>query len=252
MVQSRVHVMRATHSAALEADQLAVSTSITEGGDLLCRCSYWRDTLPGFQIGFPARLLRAQHAAEWVRGNDAYIDVSSAEELELMRSSGIPPVLVTVDTEGAATRTLWHAIGLGVGRLVVSHEREIRILSAMVQRPRRVLVDISDEYGEDLLGQVQAHLGLDIIGLRCRLCADCVQDVDRVMGRIAGLVDRHGLIVTHLRLVVPKPQGHPPFEPYALATAIQHAHKCSYERCGLPPFAMGVSVDWQTLLATQV
>jgi len=198
--------------------------SITEGSDLLRWCSYWRDTLPGFQIGFPARLLRAQRTAEWVRGNHAYLDVSSAEELELMLSSGIPPVLVTVDTEGAATRTLWHAIGLGVGQLVVSHEREIRILSAMVQRPRRVLVDISDEYGEDLLGQVQAHLGLDIIGLRCRLCADCVQDVDRVMGRIAGLVDRHGLIVTHLRLVVPKPQGHPPVEPGALATAIQHAH----------------------------
>ena len=252
MVFSQVHEIRATDSAApAPTDQLARQIPITEDGDLLGRCSYWRNTLAGVEVAFPARLLKASHAAKWVHGNRPYIDVRSAEELELMLASGVPPILVIFDTEGAVTRTVWHAIGLGVGQLVVNDERQVKTLSAIAQRPRRVLVDITDERAEELLAKVDAYLDPSTIGLRCELRADAVQDVDRVMGRVRALLDHHGLTVTHLRLVVPKPQGHPPVEPRALATAIERARNDSYEHFGLPLLAMGVSVDWQTLRATR-
>lgn len=126
------------------------------------RCSSWRQAFPRAEIAVPARLLTVPHAADWVRGHGAYVEVCSDADLNLTLLNGVSFGRLIFQNDNAASRTVWHAIDLGVGRFVVSADRQT--LSAMARRPQRVLVDITDEPADDLVELSHLNLAIETAG----------------------------------------------------------------------------------------
>ena len=136
--------------------------------------------------------------------------------------------------DNAASRTVWHAIGLGVGRFVVSADRQIMTWSAMARRPQRVLVDITDEPADDLVEAVLTREQLDFLGVRRQLsAADDAENVARAIGQLGPVLDGRATL-SHLNLAVSKPPGRPPVSPQVVAAAIDKTLNDGCGYCGLP------------------
>jgi hypothetical protein len=176
--------------------------------DMVRRCSAWEDAAPHAELVCPARLLTSAAVAKWVREHRASVAVGTEQELALAIAAGIHPGRVVFHCDSAVTRTVWHAVGLSVGRFVVNAEGQILTVSACAPHRQRVLVDVTDEPACDLLAAVCAEERLELIGLHCRLDrANETDDVTRVIGQMAEFCRGSGDVLTRLSLAVPDLPG---------------------------------------------
>jgi diaminopimelate decarboxylase len=149
--------------------------------------------MPHTEIVFPAALLEIPGAAKWLRELGLCVDVRSYRQIDSALAAGINPVQMVLRSEYAVTRTIWHAVGLGVGRFVVASEGQVLALSACVRRPQPVLVDVTAGPPDELITAVFAQHRLQLTGLHCQLGVDSqADDVNRVIGLMAQFSREHG------------------------------------------------------------
>jgi diaminopimelate decarboxylase len=127
---------------------------------------------------------------------------ASDDELALAVSAGIRPVRIVFYCDHVATRTTWHAVGLGVACFTVRTERQMGQLSACAPRPQRVLVDVTGRPAGDLLAGVLAEDQLQLIGLHLNLgsAGHPAEEVNRVLGQMAQLSRDHAVVLSRLSL----------------------------------------------------
>ena len=222
-----------------------------DGIDWASRCAAWQDALPRAEIVFPAPVLAISAAAKWVRtkvrDREAFVGVRNEQELALAIAACIPPARVVFHSDNAVTRTIWHAVGLGVGRFVVSTERQLLTISACAPQPQCVLVDIATGPVGGLLAAVVAEERLDLTGLHCQLDnTSQVDDILAAIGQLAQFVGDHAVAPSSLSLAVPESVNGSQDNldiARALVTAVADAVARRCQELGLPRPVLMVAPD---------
>jgi len=143
----------------------------------LRRCSLYRDGFKGTAVGYPARLLRFDAVAAWIRRHGVTVDVTSAHDLDRATAAGIDPVHIVMHSGDAAS--IRRGVNSGVPRFVVGSSLQIATLADSARRVQRVVVDATDHAGGTLASEVLTYPELELIGLHCNL-----EDSDDAIGAV--------------------------------------------------------------------
>lgn len=135
----------------------------------LRRCATYRKALRAGAISYPAGILWMEPVSNWVNRHGVSVDVASTEELELAVAQGISPPRLVMHCTDATARPIRLAVNAGVGRFVVQSGQQIALLASCARRPQRLLVDVTAQSADTLVGEIMARQRLDLIGLHCRL-----------------------------------------------------------------------------------
>jgi diaminopimelate decarboxylase len=226
------------------------ATTAGDGADLMARCCAWQDALPHTEVVFPAGILPVAATAKWARAQRACVGVRTEHELALTISAGIHPGRAVFFCDHAVTRTVWHAVGLGVGRFVVGATDQLMTVSACAPVPQRVLLDITAGPVGELLAAARAEERLELIGLHCQLDnAGQTDHIARAVGHMAQFSRDHAVVLTRVSLGVSEPPGGSPQALSAWGAAIDAALESNCRRLRLPRPAVMVSPHWRTLAA---
>ena len=208
----------------------------------------WQNAMQQAEIVFPARLLAVPAAAQWIRDQRCCVDVGNDGEIDLALTAGIHPVRMVLQSEYAVMRTIWHAVGLGVGRFVVSTPRQATALLACARGPQRVLVDVTSGSPDELFAEVLAHHQLQLTGLHCQLrFEDQCDDVDRVIGLMVQFYRDHAVILSRISLTVAESPRATPNAVGGFIAAIDDALDSNCRRLRFPRPAVSLSPHWRTL-----
>jgi hypothetical protein len=196
-------------------------------------------------------VLAVSSAAKWVRtrvrDRKAFVGVRNEQGLALAIAACIPPARVVFHCDNAVTRTIWHAVGLGVGRFVVSTERQLLTISACAPQPQCVLVDIATGPVGGLLAAVVADERLELTGLHCQLDSTSqIGDILAAMGQLVQFVGDHAVAPFSLSLAVPEPVSGPRDNLETAGAHVSTVADVVAQRCqelGLPRAALMVAPD---------
>jgi hypothetical protein len=209
-----------------------------------------RKALRGTAVNVPAELLSDAAAALWVRRRGLGVDVSTAEELQLVLAAGLPAARVLAQCPDVDAVSA--AVAAGVGRYVIGRWSQV-LLVAGCGPSQRVLIDVTEPAGERLATSVMALAMLDVVGLRCRIGGDGAQAVDaltRLIEMMARLRRAHGVILTRASL---SGYGRGDADSEALRRGVRELQLTAEESCArlrYPRPALMLSLDAATLVAS--
>ncbi|WP_324928364.1 LysA protein [Mycobacterium sp.] len=189
----------------------------------LRRYDLLRKSFPMTELALPARTLRDHRLARWARQQRAAIDVHTSEELAIAIANGITPSRMVVHADVLCDAELRRAVNLGVGRVIVGSIAQIEFVAACVdRRTQGLLVRMTDPSAPDApasfgfpfatrdadqaVGVVLDHRHLELHGLHVKVGMDehasisCPAAIGNMVGEMAHLRCRHGLVLTRLGL----------------------------------------------------
>jgi Pyridoxal-dependent decarboxylase, pyridoxal binding domain len=205
-------------------------------------CSQWQRVFPDAEIVYPVRVLRTAAAADWVRGRGLGLAASCDDDLERVIAAGVAPRRVVLQCDDLPARTMWHAVGLGVGQHIVGSGEQMATLSACAERPQRVVLDITDEPDDATVEAVLDQPNLEVCGLHSRLARiDAVEEMIAVM---AQLRYHRGRLLTRLSVEVAATDERP-IEAIASQLADTVEGGCARFRYSRP--VIQVCPDWLAL-----
>ena len=169
----------------------------------LRRCALFRDGFKGMAVGYPARLLRFDAVAAWIRRRGVTVDVTSADELVRAMAVGIDAEHIVMHAgDGAAA--IRRAVNAGVARFVVSSSKQVEMLADSADRTQCVVVDASDRACGAPASDVLTHPELDLIGLHCNLedSGDGIGPVQvrHVVAEMTRIRREYGVLLTRISL----------------------------------------------------
>jgi diaminopimelate decarboxylase len=133
------------------------------------------------------------------------VDVCTYGELDLALALGIPAARIVMHDDGRTAAPIRCAVNAGVGRLVIGCTEQVKVLASCVQRPQRILVDVTTDRADAAVAAVFACRRLDLIGLHARLTptadlADYAVSVAQMVIRMARIRRQHDVILTRVSL----------------------------------------------------
>ena len=108
----------------------------------LRRCAMYRKAFRGTAIGYPAKAIRLDAMAGWMRRERVTVDVTSVDELDWAVVAGIHPSHIAM--HGLDEAVGLTALDFGVGRVIVDSAEQMAMLRACAMGPQAVLVDVTD------------------------------------------------------------------------------------------------------------
>lgn len=177
-----------------------------------------------------------------MRGQGLAVSANCYDDLARAMAASVPPRRVVLHCDDLSARTLWHAVGLGVGQYIVGSQEQVETLSACAEHRPLVVVDVSDEPDEET---VQAMLGdpdLDVTGLHSEL--DRVDTVDDMIALMAQMRYHRGVLMTRLSVAV-SGIDHRSIE--AIASQLEDTVEGGCARFRYPRPTIQVCPDWLAL-----
>ncbi|MFI6983204.1 diaminopimelate decarboxylase [Embleya sp. NPDC050154] len=196
-------------------------------------CRAYRRALPGVEIAYAAKAFLCRGLVGWLREEGFGLDVCSAGELALATLAGMPGEWIILHGNAKSADELRAALRLGVGRIVLDNPAEIAGLAALVapRQRQRVMVRVvpgieagahhairtggeDQKFGlsiargdaEDAVLRAMAQPHLEPTGLHCHLGSQIgsvrpwLAAVATLVEFLAGLRDRHGIVLPELNL----------------------------------------------------
>ncbi|AYF77449.1 diaminopimelate decarboxylase [Nocardia yunnanensis] len=213
------------------ADQYGTPTYVLDEGEVRARCRAYRTRFPDAEIIYAGKALLTRAVAEWITDEGLSLDVCSAGELTVALSSWTDPARIVLHGNGKPFAELETAINCGVGRIVVDSLTEITLLSALANRPQRVLLRVTPDIdvhghpalrtgvtdqkfgfpigGQSVFEAVERILGqpnLEFAGLHCHIGSQIYdtfpygEAVRRMVAEMARIRDGFGVTLTDLDL----------------------------------------------------
>jgi hypothetical protein len=164
------------------------------------RCASWQKSFPDAEIVYPARVLRTSGVAPWLRKTGFGVSAGCDDDLSCVLVAGVAPRRVVLHCDDLPARTIWHAVGLGVGQFIAGSGEQIATLSACAERPQWVVLDVTDEPDDDAVEEMLQAPNIEVCGLHSEL--DRIDTVDEMIAVMAQLRYRHGLLLTRLSVAV--------------------------------------------------
>lgn len=188
-------------AARLTARSTLVDVAVNETV-VLRRCAQYRKAFRCAAVSYPADVLRLDAPADWIRRHGVAIDVADADGIATAVSAGVVPQRIIVHGSDQRASEISRAIEAGAGRYVVNSRQQVKALAGSVPHRRRILVDVTDEDGDELVAAVIAGVGLDMIGVHRRLrSGDGGRAAVREMiAEIRGFARRYNIIPARLSL----------------------------------------------------
>ncbi|WP_214109822.1 diaminopimelate decarboxylase [Acrocarpospora catenulata] len=213
------------------AERFGTPAYVVDEADIRLRCRDYRTALPDATIAYAAKAFLCRGMADWIRREGLALDVCSAGELAIARSTGFPTERMIFHGNAKTPAELREAIG--VGRIVIDNLAEIHRLAALVPpgRRQRVLIrvipdieagghpkirtgaegqkfglSIADGEADAAVDRVLGQPELELVGLHCHLgsqiaSAEPYRRAARIMvEQLARIRDRHGVVLPELDL----------------------------------------------------
>ncbi|MGC0422993.1 diaminopimelate decarboxylase [Embleya sp. AB8] len=236
-------------------------------------CRAYRRALPGVEIAYAAKAFLCRGLVGWLRDEGFGLDVCSAGELELAALAGMPGERIILHGNAKSGDELRAALRLGVGRIVLDNPAEIARLAALVapRQRQRVMVRVvpgieagahhairtggeDQKFGlsiargdaEDAVLRAVAQPHLELTGLHCHLGSQIgsvrpwLAAVATLAKFLAGLHDRHGIVLPELNLggghgIAYRSGEHPlDIESFAVDVRRQLARQCALYDLAVP------------------
>ncbi|MFE2959422.1 diaminopimelate decarboxylase [Nocardia tengchongensis] len=213
------------------ADQYGTPTYVLDEGEVRDRCQAYRTRFPDAEIIYAGKALLTRAVAEWITEEGLSLDVCSAGELAVALSGWADPRRIVLHGNGKPFAELETAVNCGVGRIVIDSLTEITLLSALAERPQRVLLRVTPDididghpavrtgvtdqkFGfpigspaiRDAVDRIVRQPNLTLTGLHCHIGSQIYntfpygEAVRRMIGEMARIRDEFGLTLTELDL----------------------------------------------------
>jgi diaminopimelate decarboxylase len=206
---------------------------VLDEAEVRARARAYRRALPEAEVLYAAKAFLSGAMARWIHEEGLGLDVCSGNELALALTAGFPAARIALHGNAKSEAELSEAVRRGVGRIVVDSFTEIAHLVALTRPDRRqgVLVRVvpgiaaghhaavrtgvdDQQFGfplasgaaADAVARVLAQPNLRLAGLHCHLgsqiteVAPYLEAVDRLVGLLAQIRDRHGVTLGELDL----------------------------------------------------
>ena len=111
----------------------------------LGRLTLYRKAFRGAAVTCPAEILWQPDVAAAVSKHGHTVDVHSYGELDFALSLGIPAARIVMHDDGRTAARIRCAVNAGVGRIVMASSGQVKVLASCVQRPQRVLADLTTD-----------------------------------------------------------------------------------------------------------
>ena len=237
------------------------------------RAAAYRSALPEGGVHYAAKAFLCATLARWLAEEGLGLDVCSENELGLALAARFPAERILLHGNAKSEAELSLAVRRGVGRIVVDSFSEIAHLAALADplRPQGVYVRVvpgieaghhsavrtgvddqqfgfalSDGAAAEAVARVLAQPHLRLEGLHCHLGSQIAQTapyllaVDRLVGLLAELRDRHGCVPPELDLggghAIAYRPGEPSFAPAEFAACVlpRLRQRCAEHRLPVP------------------
>jgi len=205
-------------------------------------CSSWQKSFPDAEIVYPVRALRMPGTAQWLREHGLGVSAGCDDDLARVIAAAVAPRRVVLHCNDLSARTIWHAVGLGVGQFIAGSREQIATLSACAERPQCVVLDVTDEPDGDEVEAMLRLPNLQFCGLHSEL--DRIDAVEEMIAVMAQLRYRHGLLLTRLSVAVSGADERP-IE--AIASQLDDTVEGGCARFRYPRPALQVCPDWLAL-----
>ncbi|MFJ5261831.1 diaminopimelate decarboxylase [Streptomyces sp. NPDC088387] len=253
------------------ADRFGTPVYVVDEAEVRDRCRTYRHAFPDAEILYAAKAFLCRAMAHWAEEEGLGLDVCSAGELELAVTTGFPPERIVLHGNAKSPRDLETALRLGVGRVVIDSPSEIARLAAAVgpgghqkvmvrvvpgiaagghekirtgTEDQKFGLSISDGHAQHAIARILDQPQLELTGLHCHLGSQITSvkpylaAVRRLVGLMAGLHRRHGVILPELDLggghgIAYRP-GEPALDLTALARRVRAELTDACATAGLP------------------
>jgi diaminopimelate decarboxylase len=209
---------------------------------ILRSCSLWSKSFPEAEVVYPVRILRTPGTAQWLRGHGLGLTVNSDNDLTAVIRAGVSPRRVVLHCDDLSARTIWHAVGLGVGQFIVGSREQISTLSACAERLQCVVLDVTDQPGDDDIEAMLGQPNIEVTGLHSDL--DRLNTVDEMIADMAQLRYHKGVLLTRISVAVPGTDERP-IE--AIAGQLDDTVEGGCARFRYPRPVVQVCPDWLAL-----
>lgn len=221
---------------------------VIDEADFRARCRHYRRRIPEMEICFAGKALLTGPVVSWCEREGISLAVWSAGELGLARSAGFPGDRVTFHGGARTAEDLKAAVEYGGCRIVLGSSGEFEQVASIAPYGQPVLLRIAPgadpHVALEKVGHVLARQGLRLVGLHCHLgsrvlrVAAYEEAVRRMLGLLAWIRDRHGVVLGLLNLggghAVPYRAEDPEFDLGGFAGRVRAALGYECERHRLP------------------
>lgn len=168
------------------------------------RCAAYCRSLDPVELAVPARALRDNNVARWVRDHGSIVAVRGSADLAVAIGTGIHPMRLVVHAdEFTGDELVFCSANLGVGRVVVTGVDQVHLLASCTVRHRRqrVILGVTDA---DAVAAVLDGVRLDLVGLHREIDSrrDCFIAYPEVVGDLvevmADIRRAHGAVLTRI------------------------------------------------------
>ena len=209
---------------------------------LLRCCSRWQESFPEAEIVYPVRLLRSPGAAQWLRGQGAGLSARSDDDLGHIIAAGVAPRRAVLHCDDLPTRTIWHAVGLGVGQYIIGSHEQMATLSACAERPQSVVLDITDRPDDATVKAMLDQPNVQVLGLHSNL--DRIDAIEEMIAAMAELRYQRGALLTRLSVAV---SATDPRQIEAISSQLNDTVEGGCARFRFPRLVVQVCPDWPAL-----
>jgi diaminopimelate decarboxylase len=254
------------------ARQYGTPTYVFDEADVLRRCRDYRRAFDG-EVAYAAKAFFCVAMARWVRREGLSLNVCTSGELAVARAAGVPAGRILAYGHAKTPADLYAMLHYGVGRIVLDSVAEVNRLAAGAwgrdgKSRQAVLLRVApdvDVHGnpastdgagaglalspdgaEEAAARVLARPELELVGLHCHLGSQVTElgpylrAVDQMVGLLARIRDRHGVLLDQLDLGGGHPvayrEGDTAWTPADLSRALTAAlrRSCSTYRLPVP------------------
>lgn len=163
----------------------------------LRRCAMYRNAFRGVAVGYPAKAMRRDAIAGWMRRQGVTVDISCLDDLGWTAKAGIHPSHIVMHEFDEVSGPI--AVGYGVSRVIVDSPGQMAIVLASATRPRGVLVDVTDAC---LDGPTEADRWVEIDGLHCRTAGADIAGLSEILfgmiAEMAHICRQRGVVLSRL------------------------------------------------------
>jgi diaminopimelate decarboxylase len=212
------------------------------------RADLYRKYFRMTNVAFPADALRLDSVVERVARQHWAVDACTSLGLGVVVAAGVSPARMTVHCDGLTATEIRCARAMNVGRLVVTSLEQAQTVASCgdASRPQHLLLRMAGREVDATVAAILAEPRLRLIGLDSRVDDSDGYDrvIDRLMGEVAWIRHRHGVLLDCLGLSTFEALDSRPAPVRAIAAAVDGAIEDGCARHRLPRPLLTFSPGW--------